>query len=671
MKVTHPESEGGQAYASLKTLFDHTRKVYSARGHFLDSTKLGLLDITHIETVRKANLATFVSSIFGSRDVGFYYLNEYFLDTFVSNGNRLLKSQAQLFLDLKTQAYISAMSSGEHSREEILNDIFPSDLEQRLLSRRHGAKQLAPSETDFISRARNRSKGLSDEPDTKEAIAALPGKYDWEDFLKEVSSYVSKNFDTILGVDPVRNDLTKWSHLSSFTERGQKRSPAHGPNNLPAEHFRQQLQPRRPSHSQSILYQPQLQPSTDNGNGVLRSSNTDETTGKAAPATHFTVQGFGTYLQQSNQPNQNNHPSPQNFAPHQFSHSYQFSHPLPSSDPYQQMNPHAHPRPPQYPFDYQLPPFQVPPPPGYYHPHPHPQMIGPPHVFQHQHMYPDHNGIPYPTQSAPTQVLYERARMVATAKSVPTSRRAGNASQRRPWSTEEENALMAGLDRVKGPHWSQILAMFGPGGTINESLKDRNQVQLKDKARNLKLFFLKSGIEVPYYLQFVTGELKTRAPAQAAKNEEKTKSDASEEPGLVDTVIGQAGSPVQMGWAMNIGPENGTTHGPCAVDGTADSREGEIKSDSAAENSKEIPNSSIGAFHVNNIGESTGVLPGTEDSGSNRLQHNAIQSPETTINTDIPERPPPALMLMDAAKEAALRTALLAAQTAAMDTTNE
>ena len=80
---------------------------------------------------------------------------------------------------------------------------------------------------------------------------------------------------------------------------------------------------------------------------------------------------------------------------------------------------------------------------------------------------------------------------------------------------------MAGLDRVKGPHWSQILAMFGAGGTINESLKDRNQVQLKDKARNLKLFFLKSGIEVPYYLQFVTGELKTRAPSQAAKNEAK------------------------------------------------------------------------------------------------------------------------------------------------------
>ena len=102
---------------------------------------------------------------------------------------------------------------------------------------------------------------------------------------------------------------------------------------------------------------------------------------------------------------------------------------------------------------------------------------------------------------------------------------------------------MAGLDRVKGPHWSQILAMFGPGGTINETLKDRNQVQLKDKARNLKLFFLKSGIEVPYYLQFVTGELKTRAPGQAAKNEAKEREIDSEERAHVEGVFTLAYGP--------------------------------------------------------------------------------------------------------------------------------
>lgn len=122
---------------------------------------------------------------------------------------------------------------------------------------------------------------------------------------------------------------------------------------------------------------------------------------------------------------------------------------------------------------------------------------------------------------------------------------------------------MAGLDRVKGPHWSQILAMFGPGGTISEALKDRNQVQLKDKARNLKLFFLKSGIEVPYYLKFVTGELKTRAPAQAAKREarERQKKQGEEDKAHVEGIKGMMalagahGSPVP-GHEMSASPSH-------------------------------------------------------------------------------------------------------------------
>lgn len=82
---------------------------------------------------------------------------------------------------------------------------------------------------------------------------------------------------------------------------------------------------------------------------------------------------------------------------------------------------------------------------------------------------------------------------------------------------------MMGLDKVQGPHWSQILSLYGVGGSISNILKDRSQVQLKDKARNLKLFFLKSNSEMPYYLQAVTGELKTRAPSQAARKEAEEK----------------------------------------------------------------------------------------------------------------------------------------------------
>lgn len=214
--ATDPESDTGQAYAILKSLFDHTKKVYSITEPFLSPYLLGSnTEQAHIDTIRKANLATFVSSVFGSQDVGFYHLNEYFLDTFVADGSRLLKSQAQLFLDLKTQAYISALSHGERLREEILEDLFPVDLEQRLLSRRPGAKQLAPSEAEFLQRARNRSRALLEEPMTQEVIAALPQKYIWEDFLRDISAYVSKNFVTIVGTPVSHMHLLSLCHTET------------------------------------------------------------------------------------------------------------------------------------------------------------------------------------------------------------------------------------------------------------------------------------------------------------------------------------------------------------------------------------------------------------------------------------------------------------------------
>ncbi len=195
--VTEPGSDRGQAYLTLKSLFDHTKKVYSSQEPFLSAFDLKLHEPAHFDTIRKANLATFVSSVFGSQDVGFYHLNEYFLETFVPDGGRLLKSQAGLFLELKTQAYISAMSNGERSREEILDDLFPEDLEERLLARRLGAKQLAPSEADFVKRAGSRRDHLLAEPDN-DAMDTLPDKYIWEDFLRDVSTYVSKNFESIV-----------------------------------------------------------------------------------------------------------------------------------------------------------------------------------------------------------------------------------------------------------------------------------------------------------------------------------------------------------------------------------------------------------------------------------------------------------------------------------------
>ncbi|MCJ1473293.1 TTAGGG repeat binding factor [Lambiella insularis] len=543
--VTVPDSELGHNYSTLMSLFDHTKKVYSLQDSFLNISDLGLTGQGAIDAVRKANLATFVSSVFGSQHVGFYHLNEYFLDTFVADGNRLLKSQAGLFLDLKTQAYISALGNGERFREAILEDLFPVDLEERLLSRRQGAKQLAPSEADFLQRARNRCKVLLDEPNTEAAIETLPDKYVWEDFLRDVSNYVSKNFEMLVGVPVSKSDFEQTVVGLTVIKAARKlsRSRPNGVATDVQQQHDQSLSRTSPQLTAAEQYQQQVQeyrkdmqakPQSANVNGSQGHLDNDDVAGKAARAAQFAMQSFV-----------NGHHMPPHMMPHP-----QIPHP---SQHMQSAVQRVNPGPQQYPGLPQHPGFTVHP--SFQPPHPLPHLPGPPQQFQfqfqhhqpnlhpqppngyyvqhlpinghmgavtnqHRHLYADANGIPYLTQSAPTQVLYERARQAATAKTTPSNRRSGTPSQRRPWTTEEENALMAGLDRVKGPHWSQILAMFGPGGTINESLKDRNQVQLKDKARNLKLFFLKSGIEVPYYLQFVTGEMKTRAPAQAAKHEE-------------------------------------------------------------------------------------------------------------------------------------------------------
>lgn len=474
--------------------------MYSIREPFLSPHDLDFNGNEQIETIRKANLATFVSSVFGSQDVGFYHLNEFFLDTFVADGSRLLKNQAGLFLDLKTQAYISAIANGERSREDILQDLFPDDLEHSLLNRRSGGKQPSPGEADFIQRASNRKKTLLEEPITAESAAQLPDKYAWEDFLRDISNYISKNINTIVGASVSIDRFAHRRHRLTLIQ-GRKISDTQRSTNVFESEAAQQSKRQTPRKTQQgpIPQEPDTAPSTANAFtprvAQMVPPDTDDIAEKAAQAAKFAMQDFSVTQESAGSP-----PTENDHQPRQQPHQYPF-HFEQQPAPYYSND--------QFSSGRQL----------------QPQLQQQPvEMGQAQNVYMNTPPVPYPTQSAPTSVLYERARMAATAKASPSNRRAGHPSQRRPWTQDEENALMHGLDQVKGPHWSQILAMYGPGGTINETLKDRNQVQLKDKARNLKLFFLKSGIEVPYYLQFVTGELKTRAPQAARQAEEREQS---------------------------------------------------------------------------------------------------------------------------------------------------
>lgn len=162
--ITQPESELGQAYATLKSLFDQTKKIYSQQKPFLSADELSISEPEHRATIQTTNLATFVSSVFGGQDVGFYELNDHFIETFVPDGEELQKEPGMLYLNLKTQMYLSAISQEEQemTREEILDDLFPADLEEILLSR-HPGTALTSDEVEFLKEVKARRDYLQNE----------------------------------------------------------------------------------------------------------------------------------------------------------------------------------------------------------------------------------------------------------------------------------------------------------------------------------------------------------------------------------------------------------------------------------------------------------------------------------------------------------------------------
>ena len=76
------------------------------------------------------------------------------------------------------------------------------------------------------------------------------------------------------------------------------------------------------------------------------------------------------------------------------------------------------------------------------------------------------------------------------------------------WTPLEERCLKEGIERVQGPHWNQILILFGQRGTISNTLSSRRPLDLKRKVRNLLLAFQQSGRDIPTWLQLADSQPK-------------------------------------------------------------------------------------------------------------------------------------------------------------------
>lgn len=235
--ASNPETAQGAAFRDLASLFEVTKRLYSEEDPFLTVEHLApgmwkegdkTLSVfrsreqTIESTLRKVNLATFLAATLGLLEAGFFHLNEAFLSVFCPLNNldpansmsnmsptnmnpqssvntvigdkvgKIFKPQATLYLDLKTQAFISGLVAGERSRQDILEDVFPTNLEEVLLKRR-GVKTLSPIEIDFVNRCHSRKESLlkSEEDNFAE-------QYEWFGFLKDLFDLVCKDMSLLI-----------------------------------------------------------------------------------------------------------------------------------------------------------------------------------------------------------------------------------------------------------------------------------------------------------------------------------------------------------------------------------------------------------------------------------------------------------------------------------------
>ncbi len=184
----NPSAPTSREYASLRTAFDHTRRLLSPGWPFLPQHDLGLRDSAQIEIIRTANQAIFMSSIF-TGEIGLRDMDRSFLAVFVPEKGSLLPAQGSMYLELKMQGFITAWRTGAAPPDLVMRDMFGPDLDKMLLARRPGTTTLTDTERDFL-RMLNSRRGILESAAKTNTLDQLPTNYKWEDFSREVSAYL-------------------------------------------------------------------------------------------------------------------------------------------------------------------------------------------------------------------------------------------------------------------------------------------------------------------------------------------------------------------------------------------------------------------------------------------------------------------------------------------------
>ncbi|KAI0181606.1 telomere repeat binding factor-domain-containing protein [Hypoxylon sp. FL1284] len=546
------DSDIAKEYAQLKIAFDAQRKLLSEAHPLLTPKQFNFTSETR-EVLRVINLATVCASVFGFNELGLGEINDHFLDIFVPENQEVPRDVADLYLGLKTQIFLAVLEGDqEKARDQMLDDLFITRLEPGL-QEHHPSLPLTAVEHEFVASAKARKAMLWNESIDVDSIQALGKQFTYEAFLDSLSTFLNDHIETIRSQGTGKVETTTAVEDNAQDEHaGQSLDETFDINAIIAEASRAAQSVLETtgdtSHELddiSAFLAENVSKAVEQAKGSATGTELPSSVASAAEsAERATILALQKIQENQYQPTalpQSSAQSPSHSASTS-NHNYQHL-PQPQPQLHQQQQQHYH-----YPQ--------------------HPPTNG-------VHTYETSNGHLPPNQTDSTPALYERARQAAAARSSTHARREGSHSTRRPWGPEEEKALMLGLDMVKGPHWSQILSLFGPNGSVSNILADRTQVQLKDKARNLKLFFLKTNSEMPYYLQCVTGELKTRAPTQAARKEaeEKARINSEEQQAHVNGILTlasglQNNAPVPHTPSGTVPPRSATPSQPVSHPGS-------------------------------------------------------------------------------------------------------
>jgi hypothetical protein len=195
--ASNPSAEKSKQYVILRSTFDRTRRLVSPGWPFLPHHDLGLRNNQQVEIVRKANVAIFMTSIF-TGEIGLRDMDRSFLAVFIPEEGALSKAQSAMYIELKTQGFITAWRTNAAPPPVVMADMFGPDLDKALLARRPGTTELTTVELQFLHELITRRSILEYHVKHKN-LDQLPIRYTWEEFSQLVFAYLNKHVQHDVG----------------------------------------------------------------------------------------------------------------------------------------------------------------------------------------------------------------------------------------------------------------------------------------------------------------------------------------------------------------------------------------------------------------------------------------------------------------------------------------